>query len=58
MSISNPPKRKGEGESTKRTGGQAVQSADGAVQGKSRDKGGFLKPSFIPARVKAQEQAE
>ena len=63
VAISNPPKKKGDGESTKRTGRPAVPSGDGASHSKqgnvpNKDDGGFVRPSFIPARIRAQEQSE
>ena len=62
VAISNPPKRKGEGESGKRTSGQAAPSADGTSHIKQarpiKDEGSFVRPQFIPARLKTQEQSE
>ena len=60
MAISNPPKRKGDMESPKRTGDGDVQSEDGAAQPKSRsskDDVTFVRPTLIP-RLRSQDQAE
>ena len=62
VAISNPPKRKGEGESANRTAGQGGQLHDGSSQlkqaGPIGDVVNFVRPTFIPARLRTQEQAE
>ena len=62
VAISNPPKRKGDGEFSNRAGGQSGQLKGGSSllkqAGPIRDVVNFVRPAFIPARLKVQEQAE
>ena len=59
VAISNPPKR---GESTNRATGKGAQFGDGSFQkGQSeliRGDVTFVRPSFVPSRLKTQEQTE
>ena len=62
VAISNPPKKRGDGEFSNRAAGQGDQFRDGSSQmrkgGPARDVVDFVRPTFIPSRLKTQEQSE
>ena len=57
VAISNPPKRRGENELSNRTAGQGSGSSQLKQVGPSKDVT-FVRPSFVPSRLKTQDQAE
>ena len=62
VAISNPPKRKGDSESSNRAAGQGAQFSHGSSQlkqaGPIREVVNFVRPTFVPSRLKTQDPSQ